>query len=862
MWFLLLSYFILIFLNPLPLAYVVSAVSSHTHLSVSPSFRHRPPSRSRPLSAVTFSIPFGLDSDVDIVMGNPIDSVFRSVSTESLSAGIPAAMPSTGMTRVPYSPPEDLSHLVSASAPMQRPAWGTYAHTPPLGELPTIEEAMQVVHTPGSKDRRKGRTAEKPGRVVFGARPEPRLCPEGAPAGFFLHSPAEDNPLLSSSAPCRSGVLYRPVGGEAGDNERQGRGERKDRSAKTSDMSRDDDSVLRDGSVDSSEASDDTPRNAPGNIRPGSSHQGNHGNSNSPRMTSFAERRDSRRRHPAAPGEESVSAQTPTTPGTPQTPSTPAGAPGQQDSPGPRGPEPGSEAWELGARLEEKRRSIEAQKRRIEAIFAKHRQRLGKNAFLQMKREQGEGGGEGAEGDNLTLEERLTHMEEQLKQEEEKEKEADKEKDKPSVSNPPRLEKQVTFSIDSKKGEEKEKGTEKGGEAVLVEYNEVVQKLSDALQSLQKDMQKLTEQQQQLMSNQRPTRMTHKAPPKPRNNTKAPPRTPPHTPTKTPPRTPTKTSTMSTTKAWMIPAATTSPSVSSPSRRSHPLSSSTSPKTLVSSSCPAPRTKINSSSSTPRTPPKHHPRPQPHPRPSELKFPPLNRVLTTTHTVDTLPHLRRVSPSKCQVQTSSSFRIGGPRTPQGPPQPVQQPAPDESTSDTGSSDTPTQFSLELEQDVEVIEGPVMMSQLRQSHPQAAGGSSSGAPSECSFESETLSLSAAYSTGGEAGRTGGAGKRCSIVEVSLSSLGGPEGGSDEPTDEGQEFSSDSMSDHTESAAEPVRGPSDPTEQLDLTTGAGNLPEQQAESKSEEENQMEALEPHVDQNELGARGGVGFFFQVSA
>uniref|UniRef100_A0A8C8YUW2 Uncharacterized protein n=1 Tax=Prolemur simus TaxID=1328070 RepID=A0A8C8YUW2_PROSS len=37
---------------------------------------------------------------------------------------------------------------------------------------------------------------------------------------------------------------------------------------------------------------------------------------------------------------------------------------------------------ELGARLEEKRRAIEAQKRRIEAIFAKHRQRLGKSAFL------------------------------------------------------------------------------------------------------------------------------------------------------------------------------------------------------------------------------------------------------------------------------------------------------------------------------------------------------------------------------------------------------------------------------------------------------------------------------------------------
>ncbi|TKS68593.1 Calmodulin-regulated spectrin-associated protein 3 [Collichthys lucidus] len=719
---------------------------------------------SRPLSAVTFSIPFGLDSDVDIVMGNPIDSVFRSVSTDSLTTGIPAItspVKSAGMIHVPYSPPEDFSHLVSASAPSQRASWGPYAHTTPMGELPTIEEALQVVHTPGNKDRKK--------------------------------------------------------------------------------------------------ASDDTPRNAPGNIRPNNGRQGNHSTSNSPRMTSFAERRDNRRRHPAAPGEESASAPTPTTPGTPHTPSTPAGVPGCQDSPGPRGPEPGSEAWELGARLEEKRKSIEAQKRRIEAIFAKHRQRLGKTAFLQLKREQGEGGGEGAEEDSLSLEERLTRMEEQLKQEEEKEekekeKDAEKDKEKPPVSNPPRLEKQVTFSIESKKGAE----IEKGGETVIVEYNEVVQKLSEALQSLQKDMQKLTEQQQQLMSNQRP-RSTPKTTPKStsRSNTKT--KTPPHTPTKTPPRTPTKTPTRSTSKAWVIPPGSNPPSASSPSRRSQVL---TSPKIIVSSSCPAPRTKIHSSS-TPRSP-KHHPRPQhqPHPRPSELKFPPLNRVLTPTQNVDTLPHLRRVSPSKCQVQTSSSFRIGGPRTPQESPQQFQQPQPDECTSDTGSSETPTQFSLELEE-TEAVGGLPVMTQPRQDRLRAAGGSSSGAPSECSFESETLSLSAAYSAGGEGGRGGLEAMHCSLIEVSLSSLGRPEGGSDEPTDEGHEFSSDSMSDHTESAADPARvlaaEPLDPIEQLELATGAGNLPEEQTESKGEETGHTETLEPSGEQNELGTRGGIQFFFK---
>lgn len=760
-----------------------------------------------------------------------------------------ASVSSGGVNHGPYSPPEDISHLLSSSVPLQRSSWGPYAHTAPLGELPTIEEALQAAHAPGSNDRRKGKAAGK------GGLPEARLRPEGAPAGFFLHSPEEDNPQLSSSAPCRSGILHRPVGGEGLDGKRQGKGERRERSGCTSDMSRDDDSVLRDGSVDSSEASDDGPRNAPGNIRPSKGHHGNHGNS--PRMTSFAERRDNRRRHPAASGEEAAPAPTPTTPGTPHTPSTPAAAPGRQDSPGPRGPEPGSEAWELGVRLEEKRKSIEAQKRRIEAIFAKHRQRLGKTAFLQLKRQQGEGGGGGGAEDNLTLEERLTRMEEQLKQEEEKDKEeaGEEAKDKPSASNPPRLEKQVTFSIESKKEAESKKApeTEKGGEAVLVEYNEVVQKLSEALQSLQKDMQKLTEQQQHLMSNQRPRNTPKNTP---RISAKKQNETPPQTPTRTPPRTPTKTPPRNASKAWMIPPGS-NPNSASPSRRSQVL---TSPKTAVSSSCPAPRTKIQSS--TPRSP-KHHPRPQhqPHPRPSELKFPPLNRMLTPTHNVDTLPHLRRVSPSKCQVQTSSSFRIGGPQTPKEPPQPVQPPQADECASETGSSDTPTQFSMELEQD-EAVGGLPVLPHARQEPPRAAGGSSSGAPSECSFESETFSISAAYGRGGDAGRDASVGKH--LNEVSLSSLGGPAETSDEQTDEGQEFSSDSMSDHAESAVEPPRRAAaetpDPSEQLDLAMEAINVPEQPAEPKEELRAQTVTAGPSAEQNESGTKGGIHFFFSV--
>lgn len=120
------------------------------------------------------------------------------------------------------------------------------------------------------------------------------------------------------------------------------------------------------------------------------------------------------------------------------------------------------------------------------------------------------------------------------------------------------------------------------------------------------------------------------------------------------------------------------------------------------------------------------------------------------------------------------------------------------------------------------------------HDRQTGRSSSGAPSECSFESESLSLSAALGAVG-------AGKR---------------------QDEGQEFSSDSMSDHTESGVEPAGGPAaeplDPGEQqLDLAAaGGGCLPEQEAEAEP-----PEALEESIEQNEPGPRGGIGFFFQVS-
>lgn len=336
---------------------------------------------SRPLSAVSFSIPFGLDSDVDVVMGNPV--MTRSVSSDQLPAAAHQA---------PYTPPEDLSHLLSKPSGangQQRASWASQAPggarlaeaenglaLGETGELPTIEEALQIIHNE--------------------SKMEPRLHPDGAPDGFYLHSPDEPsgsrtNLPISCSAPSRSGMTYRPAA-ESG------------RTRNGSECSRDDDSVLRDGSVDS-DASEDLPKAQSTPNKPGSGAiSAKEVSDSGVRMTSFAERK--KKQSSDSPKAED-SAAAPVT----------SWAQKSEESPGKSPQQVASEASELEVRLHEKRRAIEAQKKRIEAIFAKHRQRLGKSAFMQLKKEEGredEAGEEGRVSASSTeeeLEERLARIE-------------------------------------------------------------------------------------------------------------------------------------------------------------------------------------------------------------------------------------------------------------------------------------------------------------------------------------------------------------------------------------------------------------------------------------------------------------------
>ncbi|XP_034749018.1 calmodulin-regulated spectrin-associated protein 3 isoform X3 [Etheostoma cragini] len=700
---------------------------------------------SRPLSAVSFSIPFGLDSDVDIVMGNPV--ITRSVSSDQLNP--------TGknMTRAPVTPPEDLSHFLSKPPGPNGPhraSWATQTPSIPklaeenglaaseTGELPTIEEALQIIHNE--------------------SKMEPRLHPDGAPDGFYLHSPDEpassrhNNNLtpISFSAPTRSGMMYRPT--------RESR--EPTRTRNTSECSRDDDSVLRDGSVDS-DASEDLPKAQSTPTTPAAGahsvrSNGKEVSDSGVKMTSFAERKK----------KQIIESPKASTPSCSSSSSSQMAMMSQKSEESPsKSPQLNNEMSELGTRLEEKRKAIEAQKKRIEAIFAKHRQRLGKSAFLQLKKEQheDEGEGEGVDGQvstssteedlsRLTLEERLARMEEEEQQEQHEQ--------RPSVADLRNV--KVALQIDKQASHSKERaGTpgEKGsgtpGEkmvAPLGDYNNAVSKLTAALSSLQSDMQRLTEQQNHLITKK----------PVDANN-----------------------------KSWVIPA---SPKTATPVAAR--MSRETTRDLNSAFSSPSPSHKITNHTTPPKSPkvhrraqsvppksPKHHQ----NSRPLDNKVPALSRIITPSKNVDRIPHLRRVHPWQSQDQSLTSFSIGdsdrldelrssGP-TPVPTttvnhlttPAVTPRPAADDALS-VGSNDDHSIFSMDLEA------GP-----SHGTHKEGLlhGGCSSGAPSECSFESDV-----------PAGMANG--KRSSLIEISLSALRGDGEGEDQVPDP----FSDSISDRAE------------------------------------------------------------------
>ncbi|KAM9705994.1 calmodulin-regulated spectrin-associated protein 2 isoform 2-T2 [Dama dama] len=320
------------------------------------------------------------------------------------------------------------------------------------------------------------------------------------------------------------------------------------------------------------------------------------------KMTSFAEQKFRKLNH--TDGKSSGSSSQKTTPEGSELniPHVVAWTPAPEDAGLPHGRDTtqllASEVVHLRMKLEEKRRAIEAQKKKMEAAFTKQRQKMGRTAFLTVVKKKGE-------GVSPLREEAAGAEDEKVYTERPREKE-------PQKANGPRSK----SPADPKEGVESPAGRWPSGQSVpgdpegrwspagpaeeppqdgeLLEHTRSIERLNASLHALQREMRRLALQQEALMH-------------------------------------------MREQQAWVI-----SPPPPSPHRpaRDAPRPAHPSPQAV-------PRKSASFSVKNQRTP-----------RPSELKITPLHRTLTPPRSVDSLPRLRRFSPSQVPIQTRSFVCLG------------------------------------------------------------------------------------------------------------------------------------------------------------------------------------------------------------
>uniref|UniRef100_A0AAY4EWX2 Uncharacterized protein n=1 Tax=Denticeps clupeoides TaxID=299321 RepID=A0AAY4EWX2_9TELE len=223
-----------------------------------------------------------------------------------------------------------------------------------------------------------------------------------------------------------------------------------------------------------------------------------------------------------------------------------------------------AEMVQLRMRLEEKRKAIEAQKKKVEAAFTRHRQKMGRSAFLTVvKRKDG--------APSPVQEETPGHA----------------------------LQAGQTLGVEQGQGQHvKSPGGDEGtAEVDLAEYTHSIEKLNASLNFLQTEMQRLAQQQDVIMQMREQQQTWVVSPPQ---------------------------------QKPLRGAGGTARSSGSPSPADSPRSAHRSPTNIK-------RKSASFHSKTPRAP-----------RPNELKITPFNRVLTAPQSVDSLPRLRRFSPSQSQ----------------------------------------------------------------------------------------------------------------------------------------------------------------------------------------------------------------------
>ncbi|XP_028588407.2 calmodulin-regulated spectrin-associated protein 2 isoform X2 [Podarcis muralis] len=279
-----------------------------------------------------------------------------------------------------------------------------------------------------------------------------------------------------------------------------------------------------------------------------------------------------------------------------------------------------SEMVQLKMKLEEKRRAIEAQKKKVEAAFTKQRQKMGRTAFLNIVKKKGDGisplreEAAGAEDEKVFTDSSRPKEKDAQKPCEQLNKATEAIKastENPHVkwlkspNTPVDIEKQCNLVSPSE---------ENLNDSDLLEYTKSIEKLNSSLHFLQQEMQRLSLQQEMLMQ-------------------------------------------MREQQAWVI-----SPPQPSPQKQVQELKPSLrfagSPFPVAPFSVESPRSSHQSPQSSSRKNSTLPSKMQRTPRPNELKLAPLNRTLTAPRSVDSLPRLRRFSPSQASIQTRSFVCFG------------------------------------------------------------------------------------------------------------------------------------------------------------------------------------------------------------
>ncbi|XP_052658167.1 calmodulin-regulated spectrin-associated protein 2 isoform X3 [Harpia harpyja] len=279
-----------------------------------------------------------------------------------------------------------------------------------------------------------------------------------------------------------------------------------------------------------------------------------------------------------------------------------------------------SEMVHLRMKLEEKRRAIEAQKKKVEAAFTKQRQKMGRTAFLNVVKKKGDGvsplreEAAGAEDEKVFTDSNQLKEKETQKSDEQTSNTSELIKENPENSHSKWLKSPATPMDAEKHWNLASPSEENFNEGDILEYTKSIEKLNSSLHFLQQEMQRLSLQQEMLMQ-------------------------------------------MREHQAWVI-----SPPQPSPQKQIRDFKSSSrqmgTPSPIAPFSQESPRSTHQSPQSSNRKNASFHIKMQRTPRPNELKITPLNRTLTAPRSVDSLPRLRRFSPSQVPIQTRSFVCFG------------------------------------------------------------------------------------------------------------------------------------------------------------------------------------------------------------